>query len=39
MRMNRRGRTVDLVPGGPITNGLYFDADASLVSLTLTATF
>ena len=36
---NRRGRTVGLVPGGPITNGLYFDAGASLVSVTLTATF
>ncbi len=36
---DRRGRTVDLVPGGPITNGLYFDDNASLVSLTLTATF
>ena len=36
---NRRGRTVGLVPGGPITNGLYFDASASLVSVTLTATF
>ena len=36
---NRRGRTIDLVPGGPITNGLYFDAGANLVSVTLTATF
>jgi len=36
---NRRGRTVGLVPGGPITNGLYYDANASLVSVTLTATF
>ena len=37
--VNRRGRTVDLVPGGPITNGLYYDDNASLLSLTLTATF
>ena len=37
--VNRRGRTVDLVPGGPITNGLYFDDNASLLSFTLTATF
>jgi len=37
--VNRRGRTIDLVPGGPITNGLYYDDNASLFSLTLTATF
>ena len=37
--VNRRGRTIDLTPGGPITNGLYFDAGASLLSFTLTATF
>ena len=37
--VNRRGRTIDLAPGGPTTNGLYFDAGASLLSLTLTATF
>ena len=37
--VNRRGRTIDLAPGGPITNGLYYDAGASLLSLTLTATF
>ena len=37
--VNRRGRTIDLVPGGPITNGLYYDDNASLLSLTLTATF
>ncbi|MBP2646499.1 MAG: fadL [Gemmatimonadetes bacterium] len=36
---NRRGRTVALEPGGPITNGLYFNAGANLVSVTLTATF
>ena len=36
---DRRGRTVGLEPGGPITNGLYFDAGASLISVTLTATF
>jgi long-chain fatty acid transport protein len=36
---NRRGRTVDLTPGGPTTNGLYFENNASLLSLTLTATF
>lgn len=37
--VDRRGRTIDLVPGGPITNGLYYDAGASLLSVTLTATF
>ncbi len=37
--VNRRGRTIDLAPGGPITNGLYFDAGADLLSLTLTANF
>lgn len=37
--VNRRGRTVDLTPGGPITNGLYYDDNASLLSLTLTANF
>jgi len=36
---DRRGRTVDLQPGGPITNGLYKDASANLFSVTLTATF
>jgi long-chain fatty acid transport protein len=37
--VSRRGRTVDLVPGGPITNGLYANASASLFSITMTATF
>lgn len=36
---DRRGRTVPLVPGGPITNGLYKDAGANLFSVTLTADF
>jgi long-chain fatty acid transport protein len=37
--VSRRGRTIDLVPGGPITNGLYANAGASLFSITMTATF
>jgi hypothetical protein len=37
--VNRRGRTVDIPPGGPTTNGLYYDDNASLLSLTLTANF
>ncbi len=37
--VNRRGRTVDIPPGGPDTNGLYSNASTSLFGLTLTATF
>ncbi len=36
---DRRGRTVDIIPGGPITNGVYKNDGANLFSVTLTADF
>ncbi len=36
---DRRGRTIPLTPGGPITNGLYQDVYVNLFGVTLSANF